>query len=111
MSQLKDSEIRKRLHDFIADLSKRKWSRRAEQDIARIPGLTKEGLVLALCNFIRSGSEIEETVNTQPGTGLLETVYVMKVDMQGRLLYIKCKFIELEGKECVFIYSTHPTRE
>jgi hypothetical protein len=110
VSQLKDSAIRKRLHDFISDPSKRKWSQRAEHDIARIPGLTKEGLVVALCNFIRSGSEIEETVNTQPGTGLPETVYIMKVDMQVRLLYIKCKFTELAGEECVFIYSTHPTR-
>lgn len=111
MSQLRDPEIRNRLCELLQDPKTRIWSKRAEEDLSKVPGLTKKGLEECLCNRIVSGVGVEKTENTHPNTGVSETVYVLKkFKIEGNLLYIKLKITRFRSKECIFIFSSHPTK-
>lgn len=109
MSSARDPEKRSKLVSAIADSTKRRWSKQAEQDMAHL-GLTKDVLIKALFNRITSGLEIEETLNRNPHSGEQETVYQTTFTLDKVPLFVKCKFFEYDGKEYLRIYSVHKDR-
>jgi hypothetical protein len=110
VSSVRDPDKRARLVSAITDPTKRMWSRQAEQDMGLLR-LTKDVLIKAFCDRIKSGLEIEEKINQNPHSGEAETVYQAVFRLGNVPLFVKCKFFEYEGKELVRIYSVHKDRK
>jgi hypothetical protein len=110
VSVVRDPDKRAKLVSAIMDSTKRKWSRQAEQDMGFL-GLTKEALIKALSDRIKSGLEIEETGNRNPRSGEVETAYQTTFNLEKVPLFVKCKFFEYDGNEYLRIYSVHKNRK